>query len=228
MQSPDIDFLQQKALQMAEGRSSDLHLNWVLQTLRAEGLSPNASVLDFGAGVGRLLRGLKEQGVQNLMGVDLLPPPTGFDGRWKQADLNHFPSHELKQEFDWVVAVEVIEHLENPRNMIRTIAEMTKLDGHILITTPNVESLRSILSFIFRGHFVDFLDSSYPAHITPVLTMDLHRIVTESGFEIKRLEFSGRGAIPALTNWSWQEISGSFLKNKRFSDHVLLVARKIR
>lgn len=228
MLNAETDILQKKALQMAEGRSSDLHMNWVLQTLTAAGLSQHSKVLDFGAGVGRLLHGLKEQGVHNLMGADLLPPPVDFNGKWKQADLNHFPSRELSLEFDWVVGVEVIEHLENPRNMIRTMAEMTKVGGHILLTTPNVESLRSILSFMVRGHFVDFLDSSYPAHITPVLPMDLQRIVLESGFEIKRLEYSGRGAIPGLTKWSWQQISGSLLKGKRFSEHILVVARKIR
>ncbi len=228
MLSAQTEILQKKALQMAEGRSSDLHLNWVLRTLTAEGLSAQAKVLDFGAGVGRLLHGLKEQGVLKLTGADLLPPPADFNGKWKQADLNHFPGREFSLEFDWVVGVEVIEHLENPRNMIRTMAEMTKLGGHILLTTPNVESFRSILSLIVRGHYVDFLDSSYPAHITPVLPMDLQRIVLESGFEIKRLEYSGRGAIPGLTKWSWHQISGSLLKGKRFSDHILVVARKIR
>lgn len=228
MLNAETDSLQKKALAMAEGRSADLHMKWVLQTLTAAGLNPQAHVLDFGAGVGHLLRGLKEQGLNNLMGADLLAPPADLRVLWKQADLNNFPTQELKQKFDWVVGVEVIEHLENPRNMIRTMVEMTKPGGHILVTTPNVESLRSILSFIVRGHFVDFLDSSYPAHITPVLTLDLKRIVWECGLEIIRLEYSGRGAIPGLTKWNWQQISGSLLKGKRFSDHVLLVARKSR
>lgn len=228
MLNAETDSLQKKALAMAEGRSAVLHMKWVLQTLTEEGLSPQAHVLDFGAGVGHLLRGLKAQGLHNLMGADLLPPPTDFSVPWKQADLNKFPTEDLRQKFDWVVGVEVIEHLENPRNMIRTLMEMTKPGGHILVTTPNVESLRSILSFIVRGHFVDFLDSSYPAHITPVVPLDLKRIASECGLEIIRLEYSGRGAIPSLTKWNWQQMSASFLKGKRFSDHVLLVARKIR
>lgn len=218
--------LQSQALQMAQGRSSDFHLDWVLRILRLEGLSQEASVLDFGAGQGLLIRALKDQGLTELMGADLLPAPKGINALWKQADLNFFPSQEFSQRFDWVIGIEVIEHLENPRNTLKQMAQMIKPGGKILLTTPNVESWRSLLSFIFRGHFVDFLDSSYPAHITPIVQMDLQRIVKECGLEVCSVQYSDRGALPGFTKWNWQTLSARILKGKRFSDHILLVARK--
>ena len=220
--------LQTQALQMAQGRSSDFHHEWVLRILQSEGLPLEASVLDFGAGQGFLIRALKNHGLMSLMGADLLPAPAEINTLWKQADLNSFPSQEFSQKFDWVIGVEVIEHLENPRNTLRQMAQMIKPGGKILLTTPNVESWRSFLSFMLRGHFVDFLDSSYPAHITPIIRMDLERIIKECGLEIRSVQYSDKGVLPFFTKWTWQKISARILKGKRFSDHILLVARKVK
>jgi hypothetical protein len=127
---------------------------------------------------------------------------------------------------DAVVAIEVIEHLENTRAVTRGLFEMLKPGAVLVMTTPNVESWRSILSLIVRGHFVDFLDSSYPAHITAMVSMDLNRVLHESGFAGIQPRYSGRGVLPFWTRLSWQALSLGWLKGKRSSDHVLFIARK--
>jgi SAM-dependent methyltransferase len=44
---------------------------------------------------------------------------------------------DLGQQFDTIVAGEIIEHLENPGQFLRTLRRHLKPDGHVIITTPN-------------------------------------------------------------------------------------------
>lgn len=217
---------QNKALEMAQGQSSEFHTLWVTNELQNQNVSHSAQILDFGAGQGALLGSLQKMKYENLQGADLLAKPSGFAGNWIQSDLNRFQSEKFNSAFDCILCIEVIEHLENPREILRQFHEMLKPGGLVLMTTPHVESYRSLISLYFRGHYVDFLDNSYPAHITPVLPKDLQRIVSEAGFEKLHIQYSGKGVLPALTSLTWQQVSLGLLKGKRTSDHVMITARK--
>ena len=108
---------------------------------------------------------------------DALPISTNFnDGSW-----------------DVIVSAEVIEHLENPRATVREWARLLKPGGLLVFSTPNNESLRSIMSLIFRGHYADFSDSSYPAHITPLLRKDIERIMQEARCGSTKVYFTNNG-----------------------------------
>jgi SAM-dependent methyltransferase len=72
--------------------------------------------------------------------------------------------------FDLVIATDVIEHRENPRQVARKWFQILKPEGTL------------ILSLLVRGHYVAFLDSCCPAHTTALLRKDLMRILTEAGF----------------------------------------------
>ena len=98
-------------------------------------------------------------------------------------------------------------------------------DG-VFVSTPNNESLRSILALAFRGHYQAFGDDSYPAHITALLHKDMERIVMEAGFELKGFRYTNYGLIPKLRRLSWQRLSMGLLSGKRFSDNVLTVCRR--
>lgn len=56
------------------------------------------------------------------------------------------------QEYDLVVSVEGIEHLENPSAFLRECARVTRHDGLVIISTPNVDSFRSRRWTLLRGH----------------------------------------------------------------------------
>ncbi len=65
-------------------------------------------------------------------------------------DLNLNFNFNLK--YDVILAVEVIEHLENPFHFIRFLKKHLKPNGFILITTPNVDSFFDRLWFLFFGY----------------------------------------------------------------------------
>jgi 2-polyprenyl-3-methyl-5-hydroxy-6-metoxy-1,4-benzoquinol methylase len=185
-------------------------------------------VLDFGAGTGVLTNFLLTSGRHwHITAMDLMPHPDGLSPNvdWIQQDLNE-PSSFPSAKFDLIVACEVIEHLENPRFISREWFRMLRPGGTIILSTPNNESLRALLSFIFRGHFTYFVDHSYPAHITALLAKDINRCLAEAGFIDIRIVYSDVGAIPALTRFTWQQTSFGLLKGCRFSDNVVAVGVK--
>jgi len=67
-------------------------------------------------------------------------------------------SQDLNTDFDFeaqynvVLAIEVIEHLENPFHFIRTLKKHLKPGGFIIMSTPNVDSFFDRLWFLFFGH----------------------------------------------------------------------------
>jgi 2-polyprenyl-3-methyl-5-hydroxy-6-metoxy-1,4-benzoquinol methylase len=186
--------------------------------------------LEFGSGVGNFLKFLRAQRFKNdLTGADIMSRPGGLpdDVKWIEADLNH-PIALPDGSFDLIVAIEVIEHLENPRAAVREMARLLTPGGLLVLTTPNQESLRSLLSVVVQGHFVAFTGNNYPAHITALLGQDLARIFAEAGLQVKAHRFTNEGGLPKRPGLKWQTLSFGLLKGKWFSDNQMMVGVKQR
>lgn len=185
-------------------------------------------LLDFGAGTGELAAAFVGQGLfDEVHAVDLVPYPGARLEKitWHYADLNDRLG-DFDAPFDAIFAAEVIEHLENPRALAREWFRLLKPGGWVACSTPNNESWRAILSLIGRGHYVAFGPSNYPAHITPMLAIDLTRVLQEAGFESVEIKYTNFGSLPKFTSRTWQQVSGGLLRGRRFSDNVIAVARK--
>jgi len=190
--------------------------------------SATGAVLDWGAGQGLLtqrLQSLKQ--FHSITAADIQPRPGSIDApiQWIQTDLNN-PLHLEAETFDVIVSAEVIEHLENPRAIVREWFRLLKPGGLLMFSTPNNESLRAILALILQGHFVDFGDLSYPAHITALVRKDLSRILNEAGFCPPQFAFTNVGKIPKFPRHHWQSLPLVSLGGLRFSDNVLTITYK--
>lgn len=207
------------------GTSSPPILDHVLALLSTH--QPRGSLLDFGAGTGDLVRRLLgEQRYARIAAADLYPRPDWLPAHvpWWQHDLNEpFASDE---RFDAVVCSEVIEHLENPRQVFRTLRALVAPGGLLVLTMPNNECLRALGGLLLRGHFTSFLPSSYPQHITALLRMDLERLCLEAGFEPPTFSFPDDGAVPKLPSLKWRQVSGGLLRGRLFSDSIAMHARR--
>jgi len=220
--------LEEQRLQAAEasgGISSEVIYDRILQVIGDYHLRGRA--LDYGAGIGNFTRKLSASGLfGQIDGADILPRPENLPSTisWHRLDLNDADAIPAAS-FDVVIAAEIIEHLENPRQVAREWFRILKPGGALILSTPNNESIRSLLSLLVFGHHVAFLDSCYPAHITALLRKDLVRILSEAGFSEVRFQFTDHGGLPKLPAVSWQQVSLGLLKGCRFSDNIIATAR---
>src|SRR5438874_13314990 len=68
-------------------------------------------------------------------------------------DLNAGNLPYLDGRFCLVTCVETIEHLEQPRSLLREIFRVLESGGFAVITTPNTLNLRSRLRYLMTGFF---------------------------------------------------------------------------
>lgn len=140
-----------------------------------------ASLLDLGAGEGALTLRLSEAGYR-CEAVELLPDRfQAEDVPCHNLDLNGDFAAALGKTFDVVAAIEIVEHLENPRHFLRQCRQLLSPGGIILLSTPNIEDVYSRLRFLARGRFSFFYESHYDqmGHITPLAGWQLRQIFRE-------------------------------------------------
>ncbi len=130
-------------------------------------------------------------------------PVYGGDGRTFECDIDHFDAERdvfpyPDAAFDTVLCCELIEHLfSDPMHMMSEINRILKPGGYLVLTTPNLGSRRAIAG-ILEGYHPSF----FPAYIRPrkegeeaearhnreYVPMEIQHLLTDSGFEVVRLE----------------------------------------
>ena len=105
------------------------------------------------------------------------------------------------ESFDYVMCIEVIEHLENPHHIVREIARVLRPRGKVVLSTPNIANFYSRLYFLRSGFFHYFLketvegdaadsrDGSRSAlvHIRPVFWWELEMCFAENKLLVEKI-----------------------------------------
>jgi len=159
--------------------------NLVIKDLIAEikkrNLKGPLNILDLGTAEGYNIGRLKEYSQKNglemrFTGVDIdtsayrLSPAT--DTNILSFNLNedfHFG------DFDFLIATEVIEHVENPYHFIRHCLKNLRLSGLAYISSPNILSLYSALRILILRAPAFFEDDGSGEHITPVSSLTIKK-----------------------------------------------------
>lgn len=208
------------------GGTSDAEVkDFAIACLRNERAA--GSLLDFGAGRGELLARLAPLSwFDSLAGIDLFPRPDHLDPRidWHQHDLDE--PLALDRQFDCVVSTEAVGHLENPWHAFRCLHRLLKPGGLLVLTTPNLECVRSYAGLLVRGHYTAFLGATGPTHRTPLLRVDLERLCAAVGFDRPAFRYTNSGGIPSVPRLTWQRVSFGLLRGRLFSDTLAVITRK--
>jgi 2-polyprenyl-3-methyl-5-hydroxy-6-metoxy-1,4-benzoquinol methylase len=108
----------------------------ILQMLESR---PPQRILDVGCGAGWLAGALTAAG-HTVTGVDLTETSSVHEQmeRFVRADLAAGLPDELDEDYDVVLAADVIEHLADPSRLLRDMAERAAPNGTIIASVPNV------------------------------------------------------------------------------------------
>jgi SAM-dependent methyltransferase len=196
-----------------------------VERISAAGSGKRPHLVDAGCGTGGLWPFVKPY-LRSYTGVDVIryrEYPEGLD--FQMVDLDTGTMGLPDASADIVVAVETIEHLENPRAFVRELARVARPGGTVLITTPNQLSLLSLITLIFKKQHSAFQASDYPAHLTALLEVDLERIARECGLTGIEFTYTGSGRIAFTARHYPIWVSG--LSPRLFSDNLMLAAKKV-
>jgi len=161
--------------------------------------------LDVGCGRGDLLRRVRDQWAPaELRGIDALD--------WLDQDLRGDVGFEVRAAeqlpatpaADRVLLVEVIEHLEAPWSALRAAARVLAPGGWLVLTTPNIATLRHRLELATKGTLTSFRPG-YDPHLSPALPHVSARILTEEGLVVEPPAYAGADVISLSRGRIWPQ-----------------------
>lgn len=156
------------------------------------------NILEIGSGAGAFMKHLKTELDKkdvsyNIEAGDIEPHQIndqnlGFKCNFLDAQAEFI----LDKKYDIIISIELIEHIENPFHFVREIAKNLTENGVVLLTTPNILSLRSRMRFFLTG-CSDYFRRPYNehwlnmGHVNPINPLQLIYILRKNGFAVEKL-----------------------------------------
>jgi len=142
-----------------------LRTPWIIQLLKKK-LPSECTILDLGCGAGFLTNVLAQEGFR-VTGIDLSASSLkvarskdlSHSVEYIQADVNQVPFPN--ESFEAVSALDLLEHVDSPEQVVREAARLLKPDGLFFFHTFN----RSFLSWLTVIKGVEWFVSNTPKHM---------------------------------------------------------------
>ncbi len=160
-----------------------------------EKVKPCAEILDVGAGGGHFLYGAIKRGFSGA-GVELNSRTaesaqsqglTIFTGTLAEAI-----SKIGSKRFDGVVLGEIIEHVNNPKELIELSSKVIHPNGFLLITTPNLDCFWSRITFkLWKLFGIPWSSVTPPYHLFQFSSKNLDLLLEKAGFQVIVESYAG-------------------------------------
>ncbi|MBK7409669.1 MAG: class I SAM-dependent methyltransferase [Saprospirales bacterium] len=144
------------------------------------------TVLEVGAGHGAFTQKIWKEGY-DVTACDLFPEIYQFEEvPCTRVDITQefpFPS----EAYDLVVAVEVMEHIHDHEVFFGECHRILKKNGVLMVSTPNILSLKSRIRFLFSGFYYSFKPLDHARHdgmqhIASLTIDQYHNLGIRAGF----------------------------------------------
>ena len=148
-------------------------------------------ILDIACGNHALASRIKESRIKrkledDIVTVDIMDPIEPLQFTYWQIDLNNREQfeelvNEYRDYFDVILGIETIEHLENPKMYLHYLKEMLNDDGHIFISTPNINNPMTRRTFYKKGKLEQYSEQDLlqRGHISIILPHVLDRMASD-------------------------------------------------
>jgi SAM-dependent methyltransferase len=148
-----------------------------LQKAQSRNLGTIVNHLDFGGGLGGLVRYLRAKGFKSILFEEGFSAEVAID--------NNIPITLNPDEdfYDCITAIEVLEHLIEPATAVETMARALRSSGVLLITTGNLSKHKGSIAEWYYAR------TNPDVHITFFTPKALSRLLEKFGFAQINLKF---------------------------------------
>lgn len=162
--------------------------------LRRFGAASNSSILDAGTSSGSNLRMLRDAGFTNFRGLEISPRAIEICtrkglGPIESGDICSMPFPD--GSFDFVLATDVIEHVDRDDTALLQIRRVLKPGAHCLITVPAFQSLwghQDIISHHKRRYRLKpLLETIRSAGLVPVMSFHFNYLLFPPIWLVRRM-----------------------------------------
>ena len=118
----------------------------IIELIKSLALPTGAKILEVGCSGGPLLRDLKKQGFDDVVGIDVSQSAVDIclaSGFGKVQLMTGSKTSFPDQQFDLIVASDVLEHIEDDRLALREWQRLLAPDGYLIIFVPTFNFLWS-------------------------------------------------------------------------------------
>lgn len=162
---------------------------------------PRGRVLDIGCGRGDYSKRLKDLGF-DMVASDIDASGFGYKNEipFQLCDVTKtLPFGE--GSFDYVLLLEVIEHLRNPYLVLPELNRLIKKPGSLILSTPNILNLKSRIRYLFEGAYEYFREPPldqiknprevvFQLHVVPYRYHELEFLLASTGFAVEKIATS--------------------------------------
>ncbi|MCC6753428.1 MAG: class I SAM-dependent methyltransferase [Saprospiraceae bacterium] len=152
----------------------------------------NYTIVDIPSGSGAFVQRLKDAGCKHVIAADIDNILQIAHGDFVCADMTK-PLPIADASCDVLVCIDGIEHIDEQHSFVREAHRILKTDGEIIISTPNISSLRSRWKWMITGHHYKCevpLDENKPTplhHIGMISFPELRYLLHTNGFRINAI-----------------------------------------
>lgn len=161
-----------------------------------------ARVLELGCASGSLARGLLRSGKAAYVDgieVDRESAQTAAEDlrRVWHSDLNDFDFDSIEQDYDLLVAADVLEHLQDPWVVLSNAVSRLESGGLVLLSVPNIRYYRVLYDLSVKGRFEyvedGILDRTHLRFFTRHSVGEMLRFAELSPVEVRMADCGRRG-----------------------------------
>jgi 2-polyprenyl-3-methyl-5-hydroxy-6-metoxy-1,4-benzoquinol methylase len=152
-------------------------------------------VVDVPCGAGSFLLRLMDGGFRNVLGIDINNMLELDSGRLVLGNMDEaLPL--MNESADLLLCIDGIEHIRRQFDFVAEAHRVLKKDGELIITTPNISSLKSRWRWLLSGHHhlcSAPLDEKMPSpwhHVGMLSYPELRYMLHASGFVITKVATS--------------------------------------